>query len=495
MMTTERLFLSLDQGGHSSRALVFDAQGNVICRAQCAVAVSTQGDQVEQSPVELVNSLVQVANDVVAQLPTTKRVLLQSAALVCQRSSVAFWRAQDGSPVAPVLSWQDRRGASLLADVIQTELSADVLKSISGLVANPHYGASKIAWMLRHDPDVKAALSDGSLHCGPLSAFLVRALSNNATDIVDAANACRTQLMNLATMDWDNEALAAFSVPRDLLPRIVPSFGEYGMLTLNDISLPLKYVNGDQNAALFANGMVDPHACYISMGTGAFCLSPLNSAEAPPHQLLTTLIALLQSPLYAIEGTVNAAASALDWLQDRLQRRYSHATIGAWLNDTELSVVFINAINGLASPFWRGDVESCFVSDGFGTIAGTSIGTDGAELTDAECFVAVIESVVFALCFNIQLMQNSGSSALRICVSGGLSQHDGICQRLADLSGLTVVRCEDAEASARGAAFWLAGCPVHWAAGLQREQFKPKQNAPLRKRYEQWQGVMQRYMG
>lgn len=481
-MKAERYFLSLDQGGHSSRALVFDSQGNVVSRAQCDVSVAISDDRVEQSASELVDSLVRVASDAIEQLPVAQRINLQSAALVCQRSSIAFWRAQDGKPLAPIVSWQDRRGASLLQDVLRNRMAAEQLRSISGLVANPHYGASKLAWMLRNDNEVKAASSDGSLRCGPLSAFLIRALSNSGTDIVDAANACRTQLMNLATMDWDDSVLAAFAIPRELLPRIVSSFGDYGMLTLKDISLPLKYVNGDQNAALFANGMVDPHAIYVSIGTGAFCLAPWNSADEPPRRLLTTLVAQLQSPLYAIEGTVNAAASALDWLQAQLKTQYSHDTIAGWLDAADCKAIFINAINGLASPFWRSDVESRFIGD------------DAAAMTDAQRFVAVIESILFALCFNMQMMQRSGTIARRIHVAGGLGRYDGICQRIANLTGLPVSRCDDTEATARGAAFWLAGCPARWAAGLKHKQFRPRASAPLHERYERWQNAMKAYL-
>jgi len=472
---TEKYFLSLDQGGHSSRALIFDDAGNLVTRAQIAVDIEyPQPDHVEQSPSALVSSLARAASLAIQQLPASQRIFLQSASVVCQRSSVAFWRAGDAEPLTNVVSWQDRRGAQLLADITSREITEDDLKQRTGLVANPHYGASKIAWMLRHNDAVRTAAADGTLRCGPLAAYLVRALTNSSSDIVDAGNACRTQLVNLSGLNWDESVLAAFGIPAQILPRIQPSLSDYGMLTLDDVSLPLKYVNGDQNAALFANGVVDLSAYYVSIGTGAFCLAPWNSAQLPSGQQLLTLIALLQSPLFAIEGTVNAAASAIDWLEAQHGRSRNHEDVERWLDEVMSPPLFINAIDGLGSPFWRSDIETHFIYGESG---------DGSY---PQCFVAVIESIVFALVHNMELMKKSGTMAKKIFVSGGLGQYDGLCQKLADLAQLPVTRHHDAEASARGAAFWLAGCPKQWACDLPKSLFTPRDSAPLRQRYERW---------
>jgi glycerol kinase len=477
---TEKYFLSLDQGGHSSRALVFDEAGNLVTRAQVAVDIDyPQPDHVEQSPTALVASLARAASLAIEQMPAAQRIFLQSASLVCQRSSVAFWNADDAEPFSRVISWQDRRGAQLLADTLSRHIAAADLKQRTGLVPNPHYGASKIAWMLRHDDTVRSAAAAGNLRCGPLAAYLIRALTANSSDIVDAGNASRTQLLNLSSMEWDEQILSAFDISAQVLPRVQPSLSDYGMLTLDDVSLPLRYVNGDQNAALFANGIVDPHAYYVSIGTGAFCLAPWNSAQLPSSQQLLTLVALLQSPLFAIEGTVNAAASAIDWLESQHGRSRNHDDAEQWLAEEKSPPLLINAINGLGSPFWRSDIQTRFIGEGNG------------ENNYAQQFVAVIESIVFALAHNMDLMKKSGTMAKKIFVAGGLSQYDGLCQRLADLMQLPVVRHRDAEASARGAAFWLAGCPKHWACDLPKSTFTPHDNAPLRQRYERWAGHMQ----
>lgn len=473
---TEKYFLSLDQGGHSSRALIFDDAGNLVTKAQLAVDIShPQPDHVEQSPSALVSSLARAASLAIKQLPAAQRIFLQSASIVCQRSSVAFWHVDDASPISSVISWQDRRGAQLLSETLARHISADDLKQRTGLVASPHYGASKIAWMLRHDESVRAAAADGSLRCGPLAAYLIRALTNNSIDVVDAGNASRTQLINVSGMEWDEHVLQAFGIPSQVLPRVQASLSDYGMLTLDDVSLPLKYVNGDQNAALFANGVVDPHAYYVSIGTGAFCLAPWNSGHPPSSRQLLTLVALLQSPFFAIEGTVNAAASAIDWLESQHDRRRNHDDVERWLATDISPPLFINAINGLGSPFWRGDIETRFIGEG----------------DYAQCFVAVIESIVFALAHNMELMKQSGTMAKKIFVAGGLGQYDGVCQRLADLVQMPVTRHHDVEASARGAAFWLAGCPKHWASDLPKSVFTPAESAPLQQRYERWSGEMQ----
>lgn len=462
-------YLALDQGGHSSRALVFDQLGQLVASAQCPVDTRfIEPDHVEQDPQALLESLRRAATEVVKMLDASMRKRLVSVGLATQRSSIVCWNRKTGKPLSPVISWQDRRADNWLK---QFQPQQEAVHKITGLYLSAHYGASKIRWCMENNDAVKQALAKDELIIGPLAAYLVRNLLLEGEDCVDPANASRMLLWNLSRREWDPDLLELFGIPQNILPRCVHSRHRFGTFEIDGQRLPIELVTGDQSAAIFAFGELQPDTAYINVGTGAFLSRSSGHTPILGRRLLSSIV--LQEDgdcTYVLEGTVNGAASALDWLEHELQIEHVVEQLPQWLQQVESPPLFLNGVSGLGAPFWVADFKSRFVGEG-----------DAAAKA-----VAVIESICFLLMINLQEMKKLSSPPLQIQITGGLSALDAMCQKLADLSRLPVYRPTDHEATARGVAYLLAGCPAHWPEEGSGDWFEPGSNPKLATRYEQW---------
>lgn len=467
------VFLALDQGGSASRARVFDAVGQQWAAARIKVDHQRpQPGRVEQDPEALVQSLVQAAAMAVASLDRSQRGVLQSVGLVCQRSSLLAWDADSGAALSPVLSWQDTRAADWLA---AQRLDVDAVRARTGLYPNAHFGMSKLRWLLDHNDAVQRAAVTGRLRFGPLAAFLAHRLLRERPMKVDPANASRTLLLDLARGDWCDATLQQFGFERNWLPVVVASDAEYGHLPLPGGELPLRLLSGDQSAAAFAFGAPVPESGYVNLGTGAFIYRLAHSVLGPAlptsARMLRSVIHWSAQPQFVMEGTVNGAGSALAWF-DQQHGPAAVDTAEDWSGDTAGLPLFLNGIGGLGSPDWQPDFASCFIGTG----------------TAAAQRIAVAESIVFLLQRNLECLQESAPLA-GLVATGGLSGSPVFCQWLADLSGLAVQRPADCEASARGAAYLLAGQPSGWLNAPAR-YFHARPNAALHSRYRQWTQLM-----
>lgn len=465
------LYVCLDQGGHGSRAVVFDGRGRARARAHRPVATRRpRPGWVEQDPEELLASLRAVLAETRRRLGA-RAGAVRAAALATQRSSIVCWDRHDGTPLSPVLSWQDRRAAGELRALAPR---AGEIHRRTGLVLSPHYGASKLRWCLDHLPAVAAAARGGRLAAGPLASFLAHRLAAGAPPLADPANAARTLLWNLATGDWDPWLLECFRIPREVLPECVPSRHRFG--ELRDWPLPLALVTGDQPAALFAGGRPEAAVAYVTLGTGAFVQRVAARLPARADGLLRGLAYRdAGEAVYTLEGTVNGAASALDWAAGELGLDPADlpGRLAAALDRDDLSVVFLNAVSGLGAPFWRADLPSRFVGEG----------------DPDQRLAAVAESIVFLLQTNLEVMEDHLGPARRLQAAGGLAAADGLCQRLADLARVPVLRPAEREATARGLAWLLAGKPRDWAAaGAAR--FAPRAAPGLAARYRRWRAAL-----
>lgn len=464
------LYLCIDQGGHASRALVFDATGAVVARAERAVATQRpQPGWVEHDPEELLASVRDAIDSTVA-LRGARACELRAAGLATQRSTVVCWDKETGAALSPVISWQDRRAHAWIARFSAKQ--ADV-HARTGLMLSAHYGASKLRWCLDHLPSVHDAAEKGTLACGPLASFLLFRLLEERPLLVDPSNAGRTLLWNLATRDWDSWLLDLFGVAPGLLPACAPTRYDYGTRRVGERSVPLTILNGDQSAALFAFGSPDADTAYINMGTGAFLLRASAKRVDAPHLLSSIAYADDGYASYALEGTVNGAGAALAWAGEMLGIPNVESSLDAWLQRDGDPPLFLNGVSGLGSPFWVADFPSRF----------------SAEAESWQKVVAVAESILFLLQANLDEFARVGARFRRLVVTGGLAQSAALCQRLADLSGLPVHRPAEHEATARGLAFLLAGQPSAWPQPASND-FTPRPNAPLRLRYARWRTAL-----
>ncbi|MBI5362687.1 MAG: hypothetical protein HZA53_05875 [Planctomycetes bacterium] len=472
----DALVLALDQGGQSSRALVFDARGYVVAQAARAVGERRDGDdRVEQDPEELVRSLALCAEEVVHALGKDA-ARLACAGLATQRSSIACWDRSSGAALAPVLSWQDRRAAAELARFTADE--ADVVAR-TGLRLSPHYGASKLAWCLAHVDAVRDARAQSTLALGPLASFLAFRLLAERPLVADPANASRTLLWNLARGDWDDVLCARFGVPRELLPACAPTRHAFGTLVVGAVRVPFTVLNGDQSCALFAWGAPDPDALYVNLGTGAFVQRPVHGdAPAIDGLLRSVVLGERERRTCVVEGTINGAGSALAHHACELGLAAWERELDRWLLDARDPPLFLNGHSGLAAPFWRSDFRSRFV---------------GAGAPEAR-LAAVAESIVFLARAIVERMDARLPRAKRVIATGGLSNSEALVQRLADVHELEVERRDDPEATARGLARLLfdgLGATRPFEVRLPRRALPTSDTAVLR-RYRGWSLELER---
>ncbi len=472
------LTLAIDQGTHASRALVLDPTGRILASGVREIGLThPQPDWAEQDGEEVVASILDAVAQAVARLGARKSEIA-CAGLASQRSNVVCWDRQTGRTLSPIFSWQDRRAHRWISSLEAAH--GDAVHRKTGLYLSPHYGASKLRWALDHLPAVRAALEAGTLAWGPMASFLAFRLLKERPLLAEPQCAARTQLWNLHERDWDPGLLALFGLPQGCLPRSVPTIHAWGTLEACGLSVPLTAVNGDQSAAVFAFGWPEEDCAYVNIGTSAFVQRALTRTPGHvPRQLTGIILADRDVTVYMVEGNVNGAGTALDWLEQTQGIRNVTAQLPAWLARVEPPPLFLNGIAGLGGPFWNADFDSRFEGEG----------------EPWQKAVAVVESIAFLLQANIDHMARFVPLARRIRVSGGVSQLDGLCRRLASVSGLPVHRRDDPEASARGIAFLAAGRPAAWNIAPVADTFEPMPDPALSERYRRWLGRMEQASG
>lgn len=472
---SDRVFVAIDQGGHATRATAYDASG--AAHGAALVTIATRHNalgHVEHDPAEVVASVSTALAELTRHVPASRWA---AAGFAVQRSSLLCWDAADDTPLSPVISWQDRRNAAWLKGLARR---ADEVQRLTGLPLSPHYGASKIRWCLDHLPAVRAAAAQGRLRAAPLACWLLHRLLAERPFVADAATAARTLLWSPFERDWSDELLAMFGVPRAILPRAVGTAWNFGTLSCGGAAVPVTVCNGDQSVVPFAAGPLDPGAAYVNLGTGAFVLRPVpEPMRAPP--LLTSVIRADERRFDCVlEGSVNGAGAALEWLernQGAAADRMLALLDGAALVD-DAAPFFLNGVSGLGSPFWKPDFESRFVGDG----------------TDLQQCRAVLESVAFLIKANLDEMDRHHAPPGRLVTSGGLAENQLLCRLLAALSELPVDRSSDREATSRGLGYLVAGEPAGFQAPAS-QRFEPEVEPDLLARYLKWLELMRAAAG
>jgi len=481
------LFLAIDQGGQSTRVAIYTATGEQLCCFSAACATThykpeaSPYEHIEQNGEEILAGIRECLENIHQYLGgDIKRI--KAASFAGQGSSLLCWNNQTGAALTPVLSWQDIRGEPYLHTI---SLTHQQTQQLTGLRVSPHYGATKMRWCLEHNKKVAQAQQDNCLSIGPIVSYIFWHLLGKQS-LVDPGHAQRTLLWNLQRNEWDQSLLDMFKIPRGVLPHCHHHNSHFGTLQLGDHTIPFTASARDQGASLFARGLPEPDTCYINIGTGAFIQRLSENLHAPEGLLVSPLWlpdnGFQKSPAekkyYAWEATVNGVAAAISFIQEQTgleitPQEINHALT---LNPTQ-DCYFLNAVGGLSAPYWRTDLQSQF-SNG---------------LSPNEKILAWIESVIFQIVINVQLMNHLGSTH-KIIISGGFSKADVVCQKIADLTCSNVHRSDNADATVQGAACMAAGLPQSWKPVLQEDVFSPQPNPELVHRFAQWQSAMQQWI-
>jgi glycerol kinase len=488
--------LALDQGTTSSRAILFDRQGQPVASAGHPIRqIYPQSGWVEHDPQEIWQS----------QLASTKEVLQKAGArasqvaaigITNQRETTILWDRQTGEPLANAIVWQCRRTAPLCEQLKRRGLEPS-FRQKTGLVIDPYFSGTKVAWMLDNVPDARGRAERGDLLFGTVDCWLLYKLTGGRVHATDYSNASRTLMFNISSLAWDEDILAELAVPPSILPAVLPSstlFGE-SEPSLLGAALPIAGIAGDQQAALFGQACFQVGMAKNTYGTGCFVLMNVGHDSVPLGSSLVTTIAwgLGQRVEYALEGSIFIAGAAVQWLRDGLGLIGTAAESEALAASVASSegVYLVPAFVGLGAPHWDPRAR--------GTVVGISRGTTRAHLARAT-----LEAIAFQTRDVIETMESECGLALpELRVDGGAAANDLLMQIQADILGREVVRPAVTETTALGAAY-LAGLAVgFWKSQDELtgkwqidKRFQPQMDASQREKlYRGWKRALERAKG
>ena len=441
--------LALDQGTTSSRAIVFGEDGSVRAQAQQEFRqIFPHPGWVEHDPEEIWASQLNVARRALARAGL-KAADIAAIGIANQRETTLLWERKSGQPVHNAIVWQDRRTADACAS-LKRRGKAQTVRDTTGLVLDPYFSATKLAWLLDSIPGLRLHAERGELAFGTVDSWLAWKLSGGALHITDVTNASRTMLYDIHAGDWDEALLSLFRIPRELLPRVVPSSQIYGESAkkLFGAPIPIAGIGGDQQAALFGQACHSAGMAKNTYGTGCFMLLNTGArAISSKHGLLTTRCAQHGAKAqYALEGGVFIGGAVVQWLRDGLGFIRSSADVEALAASVEDTggVYVVPAFAGLGAPHWDAYAR--------GTMLGLTRGTTRAHIARAA-----LEAIAFQSAEVLQSMQKDAGIRLKeLRVDGGAAANDTLMQFQADLLGVPVLRPQVLETTALGAAY-LAG--------------------------------------
>jgi glycerol kinase len=496
-MSMKDALLALDQGTTSTRAILHHAA--LVPRATAQVPLEQHYPSpgwVEHEPEEIWQATLAVLRRALAE-GGTEAASVAGIGITNQRETTLLWDRATGRALHRAIVWQDRRTAAQCARLV-ADGAAAMITARTGLLCDPYFSATKLAWLLDNIPGARAAAERGELAFGTVDSFLLWRLTGGRVHATDATNACRTMLYDIRRGDWDDELLKLFRIPRAVLPAIRDCAAEFGTTdpALLGAAVPIRGIAGDQHAAMLGQACFAPGMVKSTYGTGCFAL--LNTGDAPVvsrNRLLTTLAWQLGGRrAYALEGAIFVAGAAVQWLRDGLRLFGDAAESGtlAQQADPAQEVVFVPAFVGLGAPYWDAAAR--------GAILGLTRGTGPAEIARAA-----LEAVAFQTRDLIGAMEADwgaagGGRVLR--VDGGMAASDWTMQFLSDLLGAPVDRPEVRETTALGAAY-LAGLQAgllpppgpavaHWRIDRRFTPHMAREEAD--RRYAVWKDAVKRVL-
>ena len=446
--------VAADCGTTSTRAMLYDTEkGEFISSAGLPIGqIYPQPAWVEEDANEIYSNTAAVIMGQIDAAPDMTRVA--GIGITNQRETVIAWDRRTGKPVCNAIVWQCRRTAEFCESVRD---KADIIKYKTGLIIDPYFSASKMRWILDNVPEAKALLSEGNLCFGTVDTYIIFRMTEGRCFVTDHTNASRTMLFNIRTLEWDEELMSIFGIPRRALPEVKGCTEIMGYFEYRGRKIPIAGVAGDQQAALVGQACLDEGKCKITYGTGLFMLLCTGGKlpESKCGMVSTIACSLGKKVLYALEGSVFNAGSCVQWLRDELNFFNSSAEseeLAKKVSDTG-GVYFVPAFTGLGAPYWNSDARAMFT--------GISRGSNKCHLTRA-----VLESMAYsAKDLAVDMCKDSGIPLSETGCDGGASQNDFLMQFQADVLGVKLVRPKERESTALGAAYLSA-----MALGLYTEE-------------------------
>lgn len=444
--------LSLDQGTTSSRAILFNHEGQIVSIAQKEFTqIFPTPGWVEHDALEIWSTQIGVASEVISK-QNIGQDSIAAIGITNQRETTVLWNRQTGQPIYNAIVWQDRRTADF-CDQLKAQGKQAMIQAKTGLVIDAYFSASKIKWILDHVEGARDLANKGELCFGTIDSWLVWKLTNGAAHVTDATNASRTMLYNIHDLRWDTELLDLFDIPLSILPEVKSSSEVYGTtnLMVPNHSIPIAGIAGDQQAALFGQICTQAGMVKNTYGTGCFMLMHTGEKAVTSKNNLLTTIALQRNgkTYYALEGSVFIAGAVVQWLRDGLHLIRNSDEVEALAGsvaDTD-GVYMVPAFAGLGAPYWNQHAK--------GTIVGLTRGTNTAHIARAA-----LESIAYQTYDVLKAMEADAQiPILELRVDGGATKNNLLMQFQSDLLSTKVIRPTMIETTALGAAY-LAGLAV-----------------------------------
>jgi glycerol kinase len=447
---TRPLLLSLDQGTTSTRAILFDAAGEALGVASRLLDQSYPADGwVEHDAEQIFRDSLAVMAEALAAAGVGAAAVT-AMGITNQRETVVVWDRETGVPIHPAIVWQDRRTADICARLRSEEAEAEV-SARTGLLIDPYFSATKIAWILDAVTGARARAEAGELLCGTIDTWLTWKLTSGRVHATDATNASRTLLFDLEQQAWSSQMLALFKVPGAMLPEVRDTAGDYGAMAedLLGAAIPIRDLVGDQQAALMGQGCVRAGQMKATYGTGCFML--LNTGEERPvsrARLLTTVAARVKGrATFALEGSIFIAGAAIKWMQEAFRVDGGPQAIEALAREArpENAVVLVPAFTGLGAPWWDADAR--------GGLFGLTRDAGLPEIAAAAFDASPLQTRDLSEAMRMDAPHALGEAG-ELRIDGGMARSLWFAQRLADLTGLKVRRADYQEMTALGAALF-----------------------------------------
>jgi len=495
-MGTANHILALDQGTTSSRAMVFDRSARAVSVAQQPITqIYPRPGWVNQDAAEIWTTTLEAARAALQQAGLTGSDIA-GIGIVNQRETLIVWDRATSGAVSPAIVWQSRQSQPLI-DALLTRGMGPAYQSKTGLVPDAYFTASKLAWLLEDQPDLRRRAESGELLAGTVDSWLLWNLTAGAVHATDVSNASRTMLFDIQALDWSPELIQDMAIPRQMLPRVVASAGVTGFTVpqLFSAGIPVSGIAGDQQAALFGQACFAPGEAKNTYGTGSFLLMNTgDEMKRSGHQLLSTIAWRIDQEVdYALEGSIFISGAAVEWLRDGLgiiDSVQDVELLAASVPDTA-GVTVVPALTGLGAPHWDAAAR--------GTILGLTRGSTAAHIARAT-----LEAVAFQTRdVTDAMIADSRIPLTSLRVDGGAARNDLLMQIQADVLGVPVIRPKNVETTAVGAAFLAGlGCGLwpdkaslvdRWSVD---RVFEPAVGeAERQRRYGTWQAAVERSRG